>query len=436
MIPRFKPTLGWREMLALLLPHSGRAIERFEDAFARTMGQKHAIAFAYGRSALWAMLKALGLEGVEVVMPAYTCVTVAHAVVLSGNRPVFVDIAADGFNMDLDLLAGAVTERTWMVLPTHLFGFPMDVDRVAEIVRDAEARFGHKIWVVQDCAHAYGAKWQGRLVCQAGDAALFASNIAKYITSIAGGMITSDDAGLAARLRRCRSELFHKPRGDTPGCRRLYGLAAAAAYSRACYGLTWWLEHRTPILNKMTRYYDEDRVDLPSDFRRLLTPVEAAVGCAQIKRLAEFTSRRQDIARRYRDALADVRHLAPPPPVEGATYSHFPATLRATIDREEYRRRMAGSGIDVGRVVEYCVPAMPAYRARFGETSCPRAEDAARRTVNLPISPRLSDSQAARVVRELRRVEVELGRHVHPARQRPRAGRCDRAASSATRPIP
>ena len=186
MIPRFKPYLGKEELLAAITPDKS-AVEKFETEFARTFEAKYALAFPYGRSALWALFKAMDIHDAEIIMPAYTCVVVAHAIVLSGNTPRFVDITLHDYNMDLNQVAEAICGKTQAIIATHLFGYPLDIDQLGEIVREAEHRFGHKIWVIQDCAHSFGAQWKGKQVCGAGDAALFGLNISKMITSIFGG---------------------------------------------------------------------------------------------------------------------------------------------------------------------------------------------------------------------------------------------------------
>src|SRR5712691_11257761 len=122
MIPRFKPWLRALELTAVLRP-AGDAVGAFETAFARALQAGHALAFPYGRSALWAFYKALGIAGAEVVMPAYTCSVVAHATVLSGNVPRFVDICLDDYNMDLTHVERVLTSRTRAVIATHLFGY-------------------------------------------------------------------------------------------------------------------------------------------------------------------------------------------------------------------------------------------------------------------------------------------------------------------------
>ena len=207
MIPRLKPFVGSEEFLSLFKTQKN-AIEKFEKAFAAEFSTRHALAFPYGRSALWAFFKAMGIQGAEVVQPAYTCSVVGHATVLSNNIPVFVDITLNDYNMDLDLFRKSITAKTRVVLPTHLFGYPMNVDSVNQIVREAESRFGQRIYIIQDCAHSFEAEWQGRSVINTGDGALFGLNISKQITSIFGGMFTTNDDEIAKKLLAFRDQRF------------------------------------------------------------------------------------------------------------------------------------------------------------------------------------------------------------------------------------
>ena len=133
MQPRFKPSLDFRELLAIF-QYRPDAIRQFERAFADKFGAEEAIFFPYGRSAQWAFFKAIGLNNAEVIMPAYTCSVVAHAVTLSGNQPVFIDIKDPDFNMNLDLVSDRITESTRAIIATHTFGYPQDIERLASLV--------------------------------------------------------------------------------------------------------------------------------------------------------------------------------------------------------------------------------------------------------------------------------------------------------------
>ena len=144
------------------------------------MQQKHAIAFPYGRTALIVILKALGLKGKEVICPAYTCVVVAHAIVESGNIPVFIDSDKFDANMNLAQLPKSISERTGAIIATSIFGYPCNLELLDRLRED----FGKDIPIIQDCAHSFGAEWKGRPVQKYGLCAFFGLNVSKLVTSI------------------------------------------------------------------------------------------------------------------------------------------------------------------------------------------------------------------------------------------------------------
>ena len=241
MIPRFKPQYGLDDWLAALIPTHGN-IPRYEAAFAKKFGGKHGVMFAHGRSGIYALLKVWQLEGAEVICPAYTCVVVPNAIVLSGNVPVFVDCAEGEFNTDIEGIRQAMTEKTRVIIPTHLFGYAMDVHAVDELAREAEKKYGHRIHVIQDCAHSYGARWKGDLVSSYGDAAIFGSNISKIINSIFGGMVITQDAELSEKLKQWRNKHVKNAGVIKSFKRLLYFIAVNVAFINWIYGIVNRLE--------------------------------------------------------------------------------------------------------------------------------------------------------------------------------------------------
>lgn len=385
MIPRFKPWLGWAEFRALFRRNRG-AVERFEQEFARTFEAVEAVAFPHGRSALWAFLNAVGVTDAEVVMPAYTCSVVAHAISLSGNRPRFIDIRPDDYNMDLNLLPAALNERTRAVVATHLFGYPLDLERVETIIVDAEARYGNKIWLIQDCAHSFGASWKGRLVGSSGDVALYGLNISKMMTSIFGGMLTFSNPELAAQVRTWRDARFQRPSWFKGWQRRLYLLAVYIAFSKLVYGFTWWLQEKTPLLNYLTKsYHLDDQIRFPPDFKERMLDVEAAVGLVQLKKYPEIIARRRVVAAYYDQKLSPRSDWVSPPLVEGATYSHY---VMRVPQRATAVAALVRHGIQLGELIQYSVPELSSYRG--GSAHFPVSAKASISTVNLPLDPTLT----------------------------------------------
>jgi len=383
MIPRFKPYLGKEELLAAL-GRQENSVRLFEEEFARTFEAKHAIAFPYGRSALWVLFKALGIEGHEVIMPAYTCVVVAHATVLSNNIPRFVDINLYDYNMDLNQVEAAINERTRVIIATHLFGYPLDVDRLSEIVSAAEVRLGHKIWVVQDCAHAFGARWKGKLVCNVGDAALFGLNISKMVTSIFGGMITTDDPELHMKLRAFRDNTFSQP-GFLKNVRRfLYLLAIYPAFNEYMYKLVNWLEEETPLLDRLTKaYHLDEKVHFPPDYLDQMIEIEGKVGFAQLRKYPEIIRNRQKNACYYDQNLRNIPGLELPPIVQGATYSHYAVRVP---DRKKILVSVRRRGVQLGELIGYSVAHIPAFeKYSINLESYPNSNFCSRHTINLPV---------------------------------------------------
>lgn len=381
MIPRFKPWLGWAEFKALFRRNRG-AVEKFERKFAQSFQAADAVAFPYGRSAQWTFFKAMGVEDAEIIMPAYTCSVVAHAVSLSGNTPRFIDISLDDYNMNLDEAEAAINENTRAIIATHTFGYPQDLDRLETMVRDAEQRYGHKVWLMQDCCHAFGAEWKGRMLGTSGDVAVYALNISKIMTSIFGGMLTFQDQTLADKVRAWRDAHYKTASRLKAIQRRLYLLAVYVAFTEIIYGLTWFLQEKTPLLNRFTKtYHLDDQIHFPPDTLDKMLDVEAAVGLEQLKKYPRIIQWRREMAKYYNQNLPRRKGWVFPPIVEDATYSHYVVRVP---DRSVVLREYAKKGIHLGKLIQYSIPDLPGYKQP--ENHCQLAKVASTSTVNFTVS--------------------------------------------------
>ncbi|MBO6639976.1 MAG: DegT/DnrJ/EryC1/StrS aminotransferase family protein [Roseitalea sp.] len=395
MIPRFQPPLGGREIIAALTPSFSDDVRLFEDAFAKVMEQGHAIAFPYGRSGLLALLKCLGLSNRSVICPAYTCVVVPNAVVVSGNRPVFVDSGRDA-NMDLDHVRGFVDETTGAILATSIFGNPVDLD----MLDDLRAKHPH-VPVIQDCAHSFITEWNSRPVHREGAAAIFGLNVSKTMTAIFGGMVTTDDAELASALREHRARTTTAPTLLKTMSRLAYAFAVAPAFWPPLFGLTDRLR-RAGLLDRFTRYYDEELIELPDDHLVGMTGLEGRVGVEQTGRLSAMIEARRMYDGYYRSRLADVSGLEWLEEPHGSSVSHVVARV---ADRQRVRARAAAMGVELGEVIEYSVPDLAAYRSLLSDDrSFPVSAVLSTTVINLPTSLRFDERKAAKVVGVLRRV--------------------------------
>ena len=389
MIPRLKPLIGARELVAAFHPPRRDDVKRFERSFAELMGQKHALAFPYGRTGLILLLEALGLKNKEVICPAYTCVVVPHAIVYSSNIPIFVDCAPDGFNMDLEQAEAIITNKTGAIIATSLFGYPVDLDKLERI------RKNHPhVHIIQDCAHSFATEWNGRPVQKEGVAALFGLNISKTLTSIFGGMITTDNNDIYRKLNTIRDQKLKRP-GWRKGFRRLlYLLAVYPAFWSPVYGLINSLE-RSSLLDNFVQYYDETKIDMPPDYLEGMCEIEARVGKANIDRYEEIINKRRSAAKYYFEHLADKPEFRFPPEIEGATYSHFVVKVD---NRDKWLQRAIRKGIQLGWLIEYNIPEMEAYGNHKPE-EFPVAADYAKTMINLPVWG--GESLAQRIVQKL-----------------------------------
>lgn len=393
MIPRLKPDLGLKEILTLFKINRHDDVEQYERQFAALMGQSHAISFPYGRTGLIFLLKALGIVNQEVICPAYTCVVVPHSIVKSGNEPVFVDSSEYDFNADWDQIHQATTDKTAALVVTSIFGHPVNLGKLEEYKKAHPS-----VIILQDCAHSYAASWNNSPVQRAGVAAIFGCNVSKIITSIFGGMVTTDDADLANKLIQLRQEHVIPPTLTNDIKRRIYLFLVWITFFGPIYRITNAIE-RAGLLNKLTRYYDESKIDMPEDYLLGATATQGRVGKIQCKRYDEIIENRRKIANYYHENLQGVGDFRLPPMIEGATYSHY---VIRTAYRNELLAYALKHGVQLGQLIEYCIPEMIAYKDRSGSRNCPIASRMAQETINLPISVRGSIKKAAKVVRVIK----------------------------------
>lgn len=385
MIPRFKPFLGLQEFLQIF-SKSKFNVEEFEDRFSSLFSVADSVAFPYGRSALLHFLSTVGVSDSEIIMPSYSCSVVAHSIVLSGNTPVFVDISIPDFNMDTDLLETSFTKKTKAIIATHLFGNPMNIDLLEQLVKTKEKEYGHKIWLIQDCAHSFDVCYKNRSVISSGDVSLFGLNISKSMTSVFGGMLTFNDIELADKVRLHRDSKLKKPNIMKSLKRRIYLLAVFIAFSSFFYSLTYYLQTRTKILKGLTdSYHLDEKIHFPEDSNDIMIDFEASIGVLQIEKYRHMIKTRQQNAAILHSKIVTKGKLKTFPPIEGSTYSHFVCLVD---DKSEWMKKAEKKGIQLGEIIQYSIPSLPPY-IKKGK-AFPVSEMASKKAINLPIHPSLS----------------------------------------------
>lgn len=335
----------------------GPMVKRFEDLFAQVAGVEHAVAVNNGTTALVASIQALDLQpGDEVVTSPFTFVATLNAILEAGATARFADIRADDFCVDPAAVAAAVGPRTRALMPVHLYGQTADMAGLMPIAEE------HGLAVVEDAAQAVGATFAGRPAGSFG-IGCFSLYATKNVTTAEGGVITTDDAALADRLRVMRNQ----------------GMRARYQYEMAGH-----------------------------NYR--LTDLHAAVGIPQLERLAELTSRRQHNAETLTAGLADVPGLAVPRVLPQRTHVWHQYTVLVTEDaalsRDEFAAKLTEKGVGNGTYYPKLVFDYDCYRDNPGviASETPVAARIAEQALSLPVHPKLTDVELKTIVATIREV--------------------------------
>ena len=384
MIPIARPDIGEEEVAAVTdvlrsgMIAQGRRVAELETRWVHHVGTRHAIAFGNGTLALMAVLAGLEVgPGDEVITVGHTFAATANAVLSTGATPVFVDIEPDTYLIDAKLIERAITPRTRVLLPVHLFGLVADMDMLRAIADR------HGLQVVEDAAQAHGATFRGRAAGSFGHGA-FSLYATKNMTTAEGGFVTTDDDGLADWLRLYRNQ----------GMR--------------------------------SRYQFEI---LGYNFR--LTDVAAAIGLAQLDKLERNTARRQAIAAAYDEAFRDLPVRTPVTPV-GRTHVFHQYTLDVGPARDAILAGLRQAG--VGADVYYPLPVhRQAYIQERGvHADLPVTDQVAATTLSLPMFPGLTESEQATVIRATREAVERHGTIGTPRADDPRGPRAAVEAGAAS----
>lgn len=366
MIPVSEPLLGERELEYVAeciktgwISSAGRFIREFEEKWAAYCGMKYGIAVSNGTTALQVAVGCLDLEpGDEVIMPTFTIISCALAVIYNGGVPVLVDCDPRTWCMDVSQIEAKITSRTRAVMPVHIYGHPVDMDPVIELARKCG------LVVIEDAAEAHGAEYKGRKCGGLGDICCFSFYANKIITTGEGGMALTNREDYAEKARSLRNLCFRKER----------------------------------------RFY---HTELGYNFR--MTNMQAAVGLAQMERIDELVERKRWMGAAYTERLRDIPDLQLPveEPWAKNVYWMYGVVLDEStgMDALEFARRLAAEGVET-RPFFLGMHEQPVFQERglFREEHYPVAERIARQGLYLPSGMVLTEAQIDEVYAAVREI--------------------------------
>jgi perosamine synthetase len=346
----------------------GPQAENFERMFADYIGTKYAVAVSSCTAALHLAMRSLDVKtGDEVIVPDLTFAATANAPLFCGAKPVFADVDEKTFNISPNDVLNRITSKTKAIIPVHYGGQPCDMKELTEIAED------HKLFIVEDCAHSLGAKYEGRQTGTFGIMGCFSFYPTKIITTLEGGMITTNDAKIHKRLQLLREHGMNK----------------------------------TAIQRELSATWSYDVVDLGYNYR--LTEPQAALGISQLKRIEQGINRRIRSASNYTKQLSS-RNLNVVTPSTAPNRSHIfhLYTIRILQNSDETRRnkvfkKLSESGIQSS--VHYTpLHLMSFYKQFLTEKSShfPIAEKISKEILSLPLYPTLTGKNTKKITRIIR----------------------------------
>ncbi|MBW4444488.1 MAG: DegT/DnrJ/EryC1/StrS family aminotransferase [Plectolyngbya sp. WJT66-NPBG17] len=326
----------------------GAAIENFETQFAQYIGSEITIACNSGTDALFLALRSLNIgAGDEVITSPFTFIATAETISAVGATPVFIDIDPKTFNLDLNQIESAITEKTKAIIPVHLFGQPVDMTRLMSIAN------AHNLFVIEDCAQSTGAEWAGKRVGSIGQIGCFSFYPTKNLGACGdGGAITTNNPKIAAKLKMLRDH------------------------------------------GRYSGYYHEE---LGVNSR--LDAVQAVILQIKLRYLDLWNQQRQEIADRYHSLLAPIPGIVAPEALEGGRSVWNQYTIRVEHDRDKLKSDLLTKGVN--SMIYYPLPLhlQPVYKPlgyQPGQLS--ESDRAADQVLSLPMFPELSYEQQDQVI--------------------------------------
>ena len=338
----------------------GEIVTQFEQELASYIDVPYCVSCNSGTDALYLALRALDIgPGDEVITSPFTFIATAEVISALGATPVFVDIDANTFNLDLKLISGAITERTRAIIPVHLFGHPVNMPELMAIAKT------YQLWVIEDCAQAIGATWEDKKVGSFGDIGCFSFYPTKNLGACGdGGAITTKDEAIAHKMR-----------------------------TLADHGRTHGYYHEAIGINSR------------------LDAIQAAILKIKLQHLEMWNQNRRLVAQYYTQNLSDFPNLVVPtiPPQGKCVWHQY--TIRIT---EEQSTAIAASSMrdqvkqylqqqNIGSMVYYPLPLhqQPVYTQHMTHCQLPVSEQIAHQVLSLPMFPELTPSQQDTVIQTL-----------------------------------
>jgi perosamine synthetase len=335
----------------------GPRVLEFEKEFARYVGARHAVAVTSGTAALHSALLVAGVkQGDEVVLPSFTFHSTAEVVLLAGAQPVFADVDPDTYTVTADTVESVMTRNTKAIVPVHLYGLPADLDPLRKLAKE------RSVTLIEDAAQAHGAEYNGTKIGSIGDMTCFSFYAVNNMTTGEGGIVTTNDDDYSERLRMVRTHGEQRP---------------------------YW------------------PVTIGHNYR--MSELLAAIGLAQLRKLALFVEQRRKNARFLSEKIGVLGKVIRPKEPNGRKHAWYLYTLRLrganAGKRNKIIEKLRSKNIEAAVYYESPLHLLPLYRDLLTtRRPLPETEKACRQVFSIPVHPRLSEPELEYIFDTLKRV--------------------------------
>ena len=350
MISIAKPDIGDEEKEAVMQVLSsgmiaeGKRVAEFEGAFAEYAGVDHCVAVNSGTAALHAAILAHGIgKGHEVITTSFSFIATGNSILYTGAKPVFVDIEAETFNIDTELIEDSITKNTKALMPVHLYGHPAEMKAIMDIAED------HDLVVIEDACQAHGASYHGKKVGSFGTGA-FSFYPTKNMTTGEGGMITTNDEEVARKARMIRAH----------GSKQRY-------------------------LHEMLGY------------NLRMTDIAAAIGLVQLGKVDAYNAARRKNASMLSEGLKDLSSVTVPGIKDGCDHMFHQYTIRVE-NRDDLVTKLAQKNIGTGVYYPIPIHKQPIYIEAGYTDNLVECEKASKEAVSLPVHPGVSEDDVKEII--------------------------------------
>lgn len=370
----------------------GPRVEEFENALAGYCMAKYAVAVNSGTAALHIACLAAGIKkGDEVITSPITFVASANCALYCGGKTIFADIYPKTYNISAHEIDKKITKKTKAVIPVHFAGQSCDMETIYRIVKRAEKKYGHRIFIIEDACHALGSKYKDTAVgsCVFSDMAVISFHPVKHITTGEGGVLLCNDPVLFKKFRRLRSHGITSDSGEFIYKDRAFQICPD-----------------TKQALKNPWYYEQ--LELGYNYR--ITDIQSALGISQLKKINRFLNRRKIIVKSYNKAFKNVKFIHVPFESKDCdTNFHLYVLLfdfaKIGITRAQLMGELKRRGIQT-QVHYIPVHIQPYYQKKFNTKlgDCPNAERYYEKCLSIPLFPAMAESDVKKVINEITNV--------------------------------